>query len=68
MVVEVVGFHGVIKAKQTQNGNAHHPPHPPLPAQRVYESGRLCAKVGAEAVIGKTDRGKKHRLYRRVLS
>lgn len=28
-------------------------------AQRVYESGRRCAEVGAQGVIGKTDRGKK---------
>ena len=35
-------------------------------AQRVYESGRRCAEVDAEGVIGKTNRGKKHRLYRNL--
>jgi len=32
-------------------------------AQRVYESGRRCAEVDAKDVIGKTDGGKRHRLY-----
>ena len=34
---------------------------------RVYESGRRCAEVDAEGVIGKTDRGKEHRLYRNFI-
>ena len=33
----------------------------------VYESGRRCAEFNAQAVIGKTDRGKKHRLYRNFI-